>query len=51
MPTSASTAPVRGARRNPHATSGTASKSPAIRCRGGNEKPNIVGARKAATRS
>ena len=31
------------------ATSGTASGSPASRWRGGNQKPNIVGARKAAT--
>ena len=29
---------------NPQATSGTASGSPASRCRGGNQKPNIVGA-------
>jgi hypothetical protein len=39
--------PTRGACRRPHATSGIASGSAAIRCRGGNQKPNIVGARKA----
>ena len=33
------------------ATSGTASGSPAIRWRGGNQKPNIVGATNAATTS
>ena len=33
------------------ATSGTASGSPASRWRGGNQKPNIVGATKAATTS
>ena len=33
----------------PHATKGTAIKSPPSRCRGGNQKPNIVGARNAAT--
>jgi hypothetical protein len=41
--------PTRGACRIPHAASGTASGSAAIRCRGGNQKPNMVGARKAAT--
>ena len=39
--------PTRGRRRRPHATSGMASGSDASRCRGGNQKPNIVGARKA----
>ena len=39
--------PTRGACLSPHATSGTASGSDASRCRGGNQKPNIVGARKA----
>jgi hypothetical protein len=39
--------PTRGACRSPHATNGTASGSDASRCRGGNQKPNIVGARKA----
>jgi hypothetical protein len=33
----------------PHATSGTASGRAASRCRGGNQNPNMVGARKAAT--
>lgn len=40
---------VRGSLRIPSASSGTASGSPASRWRGGNQKPNIVGARKAAT--
>jgi len=39
--------PTLGACLSPHATSGTASGSDASRCRGGNQKPNIVGARKA----
>jgi hypothetical protein len=39
--------PTRGACRTPHAISGTASGSDASRWRGGNQKPNIVGARKA----
>jgi hypothetical protein len=37
--------------RSPQATSGIPSGSAASRCRGGNQKPNIVGARKAATTS
>ena len=44
-------APSRGAWRRPSATSGTASGSAASRWRGGNQKPNIVGARNAATSS
>jgi hypothetical protein len=39
--------PTRGACRSPHAISGMASGSDASRCRGGNQNPNIVGARKA----
>ena len=35
----------------PHPTKGTASSSPPSKCRGGNQKPNIVGARNAATSS
>jgi hypothetical protein len=42
---------VRGRWRIPQATSGTASGSAASRWRGGNQKPNIVGARNAATSS
>ena len=41
--------PTRGACRSPQATSGTASGSDASRCRGGNQKPNMVGARRPAT--
>jgi hypothetical protein len=39
--------PARGACRSPHAISGMASGSDASRCRGGNQNPNMVGARKA----
>jgi hypothetical protein len=42
-----STMPTRGACRKPHAISGIASGREASRCRGGNQKPNMVGARKA----
>jgi len=47
----ASAVPIRGMWRSPMATSGTASGSPASRCRGGNQNPNIVGAANAATTS
>jgi hypothetical protein len=47
----AKTIPRRGVCRRPHATSGIASGSAATRCRPGNQKPNIVGARKTATTS
>ena len=47
----ASTLPSRGMWRRPMATSGIASGSPASRWRGGNQKPNIVGATNAATTS
>ena len=47
----ASALPIRGMWRRPMATSGTASGSPASRWRGGNQKPNIVGATNAATTS
>ena len=43
--------PVRGMRRRPQAMSGTASSNPAMRWRGGNQNPNMVGARNAATSS
>lgn len=43
--------PVRGSRRRPQATNGTARGRAASRCRGGNQNPNIVGARNAATSS
>ena len=46
-----STLPTLGVWRSPHATSGIASGRPAMRCRGGNQNPNIVGATKAATSS
>ncbi|MEA2405627.1 MAG: hypothetical protein QOE08_2274 [Thermoleophilaceae bacterium] len=46
-----STAPVRGSLRSPSAISGTATGSAASTWRPGNQKPNIVGARKAATSS
>ena len=42
---------MRGRWRSPSAISGTAKTSPLSRWRGGNQKPNIVGARKAATSS
>ena len=47
----ASAVPIRGMRRSPHATSGTASGRAAARCRPGNQKPNMVGAKKTATNS
>jgi hypothetical protein len=47
----ASAVPARGRCRSPQATSGAASGSAAIRCRGGNQKPNMVGAKNAATKS